>query len=49
MPEGYAIRAIPKQIVDATGSEPGQRWLESVADKQAAGVEDEAFRRMVEG
>ena len=49
MPEGYAIRAIPKQMVEASGSEPGKQWLESLADKQAAGVEDEEFRRLVEG
>ena len=49
MPEGYAIRAIPKQMVEAAGSEPGKQWLESLADKQAAGVEDEEFRRLVEG
>ena len=49
MPEGYAIRAIPKQMVEAAGQRAGQQWLESLADKQAAGVEDEEFRRLVEG
>jgi hypothetical protein len=30
-------------------SEPAQQWLENLADKQAAGVEDEEFRRLVDG
>ena len=49
MPEGYVIRAIPKQMVDAMDSEPAQQWLESLADKQAAGVLDEEFQRLVDG
>jgi hypothetical protein len=36
-------------MVEAVASEPGQQWLESLADKQALGVEDEEFRRLVEG
>lgn len=49
MPADYLIRAIPKQMVDAANSQPGQQWLETLADKQAAGVEDEEFRRLVDG
>jgi alkanesulfonate monooxygenase SsuD/methylene tetrahydromethanopterin reductase-like flavin-dependent oxidoreductase (luciferase family) len=49
MPEGYVMRAIPKQMVDAMDSEPAQQWLESLADKQAAGVLDEEFQRLVDG
>jgi len=49
MPPGYVMRAIPKQMVDAMDSEPAQQWLESLADKQAAGVRDEEFQRLVDG
>jgi alkanesulfonate monooxygenase SsuD/methylene tetrahydromethanopterin reductase-like flavin-dependent oxidoreductase (luciferase family) len=49
MPDGYVMRAIPKQVVDAMASEPAQQWLEDLADKQAAGVHDEEFRRLVDG
>jgi hypothetical protein len=43
------MRASPKQVVDAMASEPAQQWLEDLADKQAAGVHDEEFRRLVDG
>ena len=43
------MRAIPKQMVDALDSEPAQQWLEDLADKQAAGVDDEEFQRLVTG
>ena len=49
MPDDYVMRAIPKQMVDAMASEPAQQWLEDLADKQAAGVHDEEFRRLVDG
>ncbi len=49
MPEDYVMRAIPKQMVEAMASEPAQRWLEDLADKQAAGVHDEEFQRLVDG
>jgi alkanesulfonate monooxygenase SsuD/methylene tetrahydromethanopterin reductase-like flavin-dependent oxidoreductase (luciferase family) len=49
MPSDYVMRAIPKQMVDAMQSEPAQQWLEALADKQAAGVQDEEFRRLVDG
>jgi alkanesulfonate monooxygenase SsuD/methylene tetrahydromethanopterin reductase-like flavin-dependent oxidoreductase (luciferase family) len=49
MPEGYVMRALPKQVVDAMDSRPAQQWLEDLADKQAAGVHDEEFRRLVDG
>jgi alkanesulfonate monooxygenase SsuD/methylene tetrahydromethanopterin reductase-like flavin-dependent oxidoreductase (luciferase family) len=49
MPPDYVMRAIPKQMVEATANEPAQQWLESPADKQAAGVLDEEFRRLVDG
>jgi alkanesulfonate monooxygenase SsuD/methylene tetrahydromethanopterin reductase-like flavin-dependent oxidoreductase (luciferase family) len=49
MPPDYVMRAIPKQMVDAMDSAPAQQWLEELADKQAAGVEDEEFQRLVDG
>ena len=49
MPPGYVMKAIPKQMVEAMQNEPAQQWLEALADKQAAGVEDEEFRRLVDG
>jgi alkanesulfonate monooxygenase SsuD/methylene tetrahydromethanopterin reductase-like flavin-dependent oxidoreductase (luciferase family) len=49
MPPDYTMRAIPKQIVEAMDDEPAHQWLESLADKQAAGVHDEEFQRLVDG
>ncbi len=49
MPPGYTMRAIPKQMVEAMADEPAQQWLESLADKQAAGLHDEEFQRLVDG
>ncbi len=49
MPPDYTVRAIPKQMVEAMADEPAHRWLESLADKQAAGVHDEEFQRLVDG
>jgi hypothetical protein len=49
MPPDYVMRAIPKQMVEAMANEPAQQWLESLADKQAVGVLDEEFRRLVDG
>jgi hypothetical protein len=49
MPAGYVMRAIPKQMVEAMDSEPAHEWLESLADKQAAGVVDEEFQRLIDG
>jgi alkanesulfonate monooxygenase SsuD/methylene tetrahydromethanopterin reductase-like flavin-dependent oxidoreductase (luciferase family) len=49
MPPDYTMRAIPKQMVEAMADEPAQQWLESLADKQAAGVHDEEFQRLVDG
>jgi hypothetical protein len=49
MPTDYVMRAIPKQMVEALDSQPATQWLESLADKQAAGVVDEEFQRLVDG
>jgi hypothetical protein len=49
MPADYVMKAIPKQMVDAMQSEPAQQWLDHLADQQAAGVEDEEFKRLVDG
>lgn len=49
MPADYVMRAIPKQMVAAMQSDPAEQWLESLADKQAAGVHDEEFQRLIDG
>ena len=49
MAPDYVMRAIPRQMVEALDSEPARRWLEDLADNQAAGVRDEEFQRLVDG
>ncbi len=49
MPPEYVMRAIPKQMVEAMASDPARQWLEDLADKQAAGVHDEEFQRLIDG
>ncbi len=49
MPPDYVMRAIPRQMVESLDSEPARRWLEDLADNQAAGVRDEEFQRLVDG
>lgn len=41
MPEDYVIRAIPKQMVEATGNEEGRKFIEKFAEDRAAGKRDE--------
>jgi alkanesulfonate monooxygenase SsuD/methylene tetrahydromethanopterin reductase-like flavin-dependent oxidoreductase (luciferase family) len=48
MDSGYAMQAIPKQMVEAVDSQPAREWLETLADKQAAGVVDEEFQRLID-
>jgi alkanesulfonate monooxygenase SsuD/methylene tetrahydromethanopterin reductase-like flavin-dependent oxidoreductase (luciferase family) len=48
MDPGYTMQAIPKQMVEAVDSQPARAWLESLADKQAAGVVDEEFQRLID-
>jgi alkanesulfonate monooxygenase SsuD/methylene tetrahydromethanopterin reductase-like flavin-dependent oxidoreductase (luciferase family) len=49
MPGDYVMRAIPKQMVDALDSAPARQWMEDLADRQAAGLADEEFQRLVDG
>ena len=49
MPADYVMKALPKQLIDASQNGPAQQWLEGLADKQAAGVLDEEFRRLIDG
>ena len=49
MPADYVMRAIPKQMVEAMDDAPAHQWLESLADRQAAGVHDPEFQRLVDG
>ena len=43
IPDDYVIQAIPRRIVVASENEHGQKWLEDVADNQAAGKHDDAL------
>jgi alkanesulfonate monooxygenase SsuD/methylene tetrahydromethanopterin reductase-like flavin-dependent oxidoreductase (luciferase family) len=49
MPQDYVMKAIPKRMVDESQFEAGKEWMESLADKQAAGERDEVFEQMVQG
>ena len=40
MPDDYVMRAIPKQMVEASGSEEGKKFLEQFAEERAAGKRD---------
>ena len=48
VPEDYRITALPKQVVDSLADERAARWLDDLADHQAAGT-DEELRRLIEG
>jgi alkanesulfonate monooxygenase SsuD/methylene tetrahydromethanopterin reductase-like flavin-dependent oxidoreductase (luciferase family) len=48
MDPAYTMQAIPKQMVEAVDSQPAREWLDSLADKQAAGVVDEEFQRLID-
>ncbi|OWY60332.1 hypothetical protein B7486_69745, partial [cyanobacterium TDX16] len=37
VPEGYTMKAIPKAMIDAARSEPGEVFLDQLADKTAQG------------
>ena len=47
MPDDYVMTALPKQMVDALENEQATRWMEGLADKQAAGNEEE-LRRLID-
>jgi alkanesulfonate monooxygenase SsuD/methylene tetrahydromethanopterin reductase-like flavin-dependent oxidoreductase (luciferase family) len=49
MPDGYVMRAIPKQMVEMSDNEQGRQWMENLADKQAAGERDEVFEQLTTG
>jgi alkanesulfonate monooxygenase SsuD/methylene tetrahydromethanopterin reductase-like flavin-dependent oxidoreductase (luciferase family) len=49
MPADYVMKAIPRQLIDASQNEPARTWLEGLADKQAAGMFDAEFRRLIDG
>jgi alkanesulfonate monooxygenase SsuD/methylene tetrahydromethanopterin reductase-like flavin-dependent oxidoreductase (luciferase family) len=49
MPENYVMKALPKQMVDATQNEDAQRWINDLADKQATGNMDAEFQRLIDG
>jgi alkanesulfonate monooxygenase SsuD/methylene tetrahydromethanopterin reductase-like flavin-dependent oxidoreductase (luciferase family) len=49
MPEGYIMKAIPKAMVDQSGNDQFQEWLDSMADQQATGTPDEVYERTILG
>ncbi|MBI2704661.1 MAG: LLM class flavin-dependent oxidoreductase [Actinobacteria bacterium] len=49
MPDGYTMKAIPKAMVDQSGNDQFQEWLDTLADKQATGERDEAWERTILG
>ena len=49
MPEGYVMKAIPKRMVDDSGDEQVQKWMNKLADRQATGDRDETFERAIFG
>jgi len=49
MPDGYSMKAIPKQLVEMAQNEQGEQWLEKIADVQATGDRDEAYEKAIFG
>ena len=49
MPDDFVMRAIPKQMVELAENDQGRKWMEDLADRQAAGERDETFERGVLG
>jgi hypothetical protein len=43
MDPGYAFEAMPRRMVDASGSKEGREWLEKFADDRAAGARDDTL------
>ena len=48
MPADYVMRALPKQMVEATHDQAAERWMEGLADRQASGNDDE-LQRLIDG
>jgi len=40
LPEGYTMKAIPKQMVELTNNEEGKKWIEKFAEDRAKGERD---------
>jgi alkanesulfonate monooxygenase SsuD/methylene tetrahydromethanopterin reductase-like flavin-dependent oxidoreductase (luciferase family) len=49
MPDDYVMRAIPKQMVEMAENDDGRKWMEDLADKQAAGETDDTLERSILG
>ena len=49
MPDGYEMKAIPKAMIDQSGNDQFQEWLDTMADKQATGTPDETYERTILG
>jgi alkanesulfonate monooxygenase SsuD/methylene tetrahydromethanopterin reductase-like flavin-dependent oxidoreductase (luciferase family) len=49
MPDGYVMRAIPKQMVEMAENDQAREWMEKLADNQATVERDETFERGILG
>jgi alkanesulfonate monooxygenase SsuD/methylene tetrahydromethanopterin reductase-like flavin-dependent oxidoreductase (luciferase family) len=49
MPDDFVMRAIPKQMIEASDNEAGRKWMDDLADKQATGEQDDTFNRLALG
>jgi alkanesulfonate monooxygenase SsuD/methylene tetrahydromethanopterin reductase-like flavin-dependent oxidoreductase (luciferase family) len=49
MPKDYVMKALPKQMVDEVADAGAKAWMEGLADKQASGVIDAEFQRLIDG
>ena len=43
------MKAIPKAMVDQSGNDQFQQWLDNLADKQATGERDESWEKTILG
>ena len=47
LPDGYSFPAMPRRMVDQSGSEEGKKWLERFADDSAAGTRDDSLNNLL--
>jgi hypothetical protein len=49
LPAGYTVKALPKALAELAEDRDSERWMEKLADNQAAGVEDPELRGTILG
>jgi alkanesulfonate monooxygenase SsuD/methylene tetrahydromethanopterin reductase-like flavin-dependent oxidoreductase (luciferase family) len=49
LPPGYTIKALPKALAELSEDRETERWMEKLADNQAAGVDDPELRGTILG